>query len=29
MDEGKINASRHLSYARLYEISAKYKEWEK
>ncbi len=29
MDEGKINASRHLSYARLYEISAKYKEWKK
>ncbi len=29
MDEGKINASRHLSYARLYEISAKYREWEK
>ena len=29
MDEGKINASRHLSYERLYEISAKYKEWEK
>ena len=29
MDEGKINASRHLSYARLNEISAKYKEWEK
>lgn len=29
MDEGKINASRHLSYARLYEISAKYKEWIK
>ena len=29
MDEGKINASRHLSYARLYEISAKYKDWEK
>ena len=29
MDEGKINASRHLSYARLYEISAKYNEWKK
>ena len=28
-EEGKIDASRHLSYARLYEISAKYKEWEK
>ena len=29
MDEGKINPSRHESYARLYEISAKYREWEK
>ena len=29
MAEGKINPSRHESYARLYEISAKYREWEK
>ena len=29
MDEGKINPSRHESYARLYEVSAKYREWEK
>lgn len=27
--EGKIHPSRHESYARLYEISAKYREWEK
>ena len=29
MAEGKINPSRHESYARLYEVSAKYREWEK
>lgn len=27
--EGVIHPSRHESYARLYEISAKYREWEK
>lgn len=28
MEDGKIDPSRHRSYARLYEISAQYKEWE-
>ncbi len=28
LEDGKIKASRHRSYQRLYEISAQYKEWE-
>lgn len=29
IEAGKIHVSRHESYARLYEISAKYREWER
>lgn len=29
LKEGRICASRHQSYVRLYEISARYKDWEK
>lgn len=28
LEEGRISASRHLSYQKLYEISAQYKDWE-
>lgn len=29
LEEGTVCASRHRSYVRLYEISARYKDWEK
>lgn len=29
MEQGRIHKSRHESYERLYEVSAKYREWEK
>lgn len=29
MEAGKIHPSRHASYERLYEVAAKYREWEK
>lgn len=29
IEQGRIHPIRHESYARLYEISAKYREWEK